>query len=235
MKKVSFLILLLVMILGAVLALARSRFYLIRAGGGAGELLWRSGEAYLFMIDRSFGYRLTFSELLTEPMNEYFYAPTIPENDSYALTTIRVTSSGVERHVQKAAVGISSFTPIGDVIYGVCPGGICKWNGNQFELITSEEQQTMGGSARLINDWNEFTDVNAWSKRSIRAVGPGETRIHDQFSTHISKDSTLLVTEGNPTSVELQRPDRPRETLWYYKQGLSVVSEAKYQGIFGQH
>lgn len=232
MKKVSFVILLLVLVLGAVLALAHSRFYLIRAGGGGGELLWRSGEAYLFMIDRPFGYRLTLSELLAEPINEYFYAPTIPENDSYALTTIRVTSSGVDRHVQKAAVGISSFTPIGDAIYAVCPGGTCKWNGAQFELITSEEEQKMGGSGRLINDWNEFRDANGWSKRSIRAVGPGETPIHGQYSTQISKDLTLSVTEGSPTSVVLQRRDGSTETLWRYKQGLSVVSRATYNRVF---
>lgn len=232
MKKVLFLSLLIVIVLGGALALAHSKFYLIRASGGGGELIWRSGEAYLFMIDRPFGYHLSVPELIAEPVNEYFYAPTIPEKDSYALTTIHVTSSGVERNVQKATVGISSFTPIGDTIYAACPGGTCKWNGAQFELITSEAEQKVGGSARLTDDWKGFTDINGWSKRSIRAVGPSETPIHGHYSTQISNDTTLLVTEGNPTSVVLQRRGGPTETLWRYKQGLSVVTKATYNRVF---
>lgn len=235
MKKSLFIIVPLVIVCGAALAFPHLRFYLIRASGGGGELLWKNGEVYLFMIDRPFGYHLLASELLAEPINEYFYAPAAPENDTYATTIIRVTSFGVDRHVQKSTVGINSFTPIGDAIYAFCPGGICKWSGAQFELITKEEEQKMGGGDRLINDWKEFTDASGWSKRPIRAVGPGETPIHGQYSVEFAKQHILLVTEGNPTSVDLQRPDKSRETLWFYKQGISVVSKAKYHGVFDSH
>lgn len=235
MKKLLFIIVPLVIVGGAALAFPHLRFYLIRAGGGGGELLWKNNEAYLFMIDRPFGYHLRASELLAEPIKEYFYAPAVPDNDTYALTIIRVTSSGVDRHIQKSTVGINSFTPIGDAIYALCPGGICKWSGTQFELLTKEEEIKMGGGDRLINDWKEFTDANGWSKRPIRAVGSGETPIHGQYSIEFAKQHILMVTEGNPTSVDLQRPDKSRETLWFYKQGLSVVSKSKYHGVFDSH
>jgi len=42
-----------------------------------------------------------------------------------------------------------------------------------------------------------------------------------------------LVTEANPALVYLQRPNQREETLWYYKRGLSVVSKAKYERVFG--
>ncbi|HYL83143.1 MAG TPA: hypothetical protein VE263_02830 [Candidatus Angelobacter sp.] len=232
MKKTLLLVLPLVIVFGAAIAFPRTRFYLIRADGGGGHLLWRHNEVYLFMVDRPFGYRLTGSQLLAEPINEYFYAPTIPENGAFGLTTIHITPSGVDHHVQRSTVGINSFTPIGDAIYAFCPGGICKWSGAQFEPITKEEEQEMGGPDALNNDWKEFTDPNGWSKRSIRAVGPGETPVYGQFSIDVSSGFKLSITEGNPTSVRLQRPNQAEETLWYYKHGLSVVSKAKYNHVF---
>lgn len=234
MRKKLFFILLVLVFFGLALAFPRMKFYLIRADGGGGELFWHNDEAYLFMFDRPFGYHLSGAELLAEPIKEYFYTPAVPENDGHGLITIHVTSSAVVRHVQKSTVGINSFTPLGNAIYAICPGGICRWSGAQFELITSQDEQNMGGRDRLINDWKEFTNVNGWSRRLIRAVGPGETPIHGQFSIEVNRQFVLLVTEGNPTLVLLQRPNKPRETLWHYKQGLSVVSKAKYESVFAK-
>jgi hypothetical protein len=233
MKKIM-LAIVVVIFIGAVIMFPRMKLYFIRADGGGGDLLWRNNEAYLFLYDAPIGYRLTGADWLAEPIRERFQAPAIPDTDVKLLAIFRVTPSGVERHIQKCKVSIGSFTVFGDTIYASCPGGICKWTGSQFELITNNEEQSIGGRDHLSNDWSEFTNVNGWSKRLIRSVGPGETPIHDQFSIDVGKDVRLLVTEGNPTSVDLQPLNQSSDRIWYYKRGTSMVSKAKYNSVFGQ-
>jgi hypothetical protein len=233
-RKVLLIALVLIAV-GAMVAFPRMKFHFIRSAGGGGELLWKNDEAYLFLYDRPFGYYLSGAQWLAEPVNEYFYAPAIPDDDANLLTILHVTPSEVERHMQKSKIGIDSFTPLGDAIYAGCPGGICKWTGSQFELITSEAEQKMGGRSHLSNDWNEFTDASGWSKRAMRATVPGQPPIHNQFSIAVSKQLKLWVTEGNPISVDLQRPNQSTERIWYHKQGTSLVSRAKYDHVFGPH
>ena len=232
MKKLL-LIIVVVVILGALVAFPRMRFHFIRSDGGGGYLLWNKDEAYSFLYDAPVGYRLSGADWLAEPINEYFSAPAIPDDDAHLLTIIHVTPSGVERHIQKSTIGIDSLTPLGEAIYASCPGGICKWTGTQFELIGSEAEQEMGGRSHLRNDWNEFTDANGWSKRRIRSTVPGQPSIHDQFSIEVNKQLKLLVIEGNPVSVDLQRPNQSSQSIWYHKQCTSIVSKAKYERVFG--
>jgi hypothetical protein len=231
-KKVL-LIAVVLIVLGAMVAFPRMKFHFIRSDGGGGEVLWKSDEAYLFLYDRPVGYHLSGGKWLAEPVNEYFNAPAIPDDDANFLAILHVTPSEVERHMQKSKIGIDSFTPLGDAIYASCPGGICKWTGTQFELITSQAEQKMGGSSHLSSDWNEFSDANGWSKRAIRATEPGQSPIHNQFSIDLNKQLKILVIEGNPASVDLQRPNQSTERVWYHKQGTSLVSRAKYDHVFG--
>ncbi|MGB7282433.1 MAG: hypothetical protein WBE13_09245 [Candidatus Acidiferrum sp.] len=230
MKKALFL--LSIVVISATLVFPRLKLHLIRKDGGGGVLLWRDDEVYLFMFDRLFGYYMSGADLLAEPINNYLHSPTIPRNDSHGLTIIHITPSTVERYVQKSTIGIDSISPVGDGIYATCPGGICKWSGVRFELISGEEEQKIRGRNQLLNDWREFTGIDGWSRRSIQAVGPAGIPVHRQYSIDVSEQLVLLVTEGNPSSVYLQRPNHPKELLWYYKQGLSLVGKAKFDSVF---
>jgi hypothetical protein len=234
MKKIILLAIAL-LILWAIIAFPHTNFYLIRASGGGGELLWRNNEAYLFLYDAPDGYRLTGASLLAEPIREYFFAPAIPDSRKIAVTILHVTPSGVEHYVQNSEVAIESFTPIAGAIYAHCPGGICEWTGAQFELIKADEEHQMVGETHLSSDWNEFSDAKGWSKRKVRSTGPTETRIHGQFSIQINEQLGIFVTEGNPCSVELRRPGHSSERIWYYKRGTSIVSKSTYEGVFGVH
>lgn len=231
MKK-AFVVIVLLVVFGAVLFLPRIRFHLIRKDGGGGVLLWKEDEAYLFMFDHLLGYYMSGAELLTAPINSYLHSVPIPSDDRRELTIIHITQSTIERHIQRSTIGIDSFTPIGGAIYATCPGGICKWNGVRFELVSSEEEQGIGGRSRLVNDWNDFTGADGWSKRSIHAVGPGGAPVRGQYSIDVSKQLVLLVTEGNPTFVHIQRASESKEQLWYYKRGLTVVGGARYNSTF---
>jgi hypothetical protein len=223
------------LVLGAVAALPLVKFYFIKADGGRGYILWKNDEAYLFMYDRPFGYYLSGAQWLVEPLAEYFHGSAAPIDDANILAIFHITASSVERHTQKSTIAIDSFTPLDDTIYSICPGGICKWTGAQFELISSEEEQKIDGRKQLVNNWTEFHDVNGWSRRTILPIGPGEAPVHGEFSIEVNKQISILVTQGNPTSVDLQRPGQPSERIWYYKRGTSMVSETKYKSVFGLH
>jgi hypothetical protein len=211
------------------------KFYLIKSDGGGGYLIWKNDEAYIFLYDGPVGYHLSCAAWLMEPINEFFHAPAPPENNAVFMTVLHVSPSGVERHLQGSPNG-TDITPIGDAIYSFCPGGVCKWEGNQFESISNEEELKMGGLKHLMmNDRSEFTNADGWSKRLIRSVGPEETPVHGQFSIEVGDQIKILVTEGNPSSVDLQRPGKSSERIWYYKRGTSMVSEAKYKSVFESH
>jgi hypothetical protein len=234
--KSKMLIVALLLVLGIVVALPLVKFHFIKSDGGGGYLLWKNDEAYLFLYDRPFGYRLSGVEWLMEPVKEFFYAPATPVDDASHLTIVRVTPSSVGRSMEESALNLNSFTPLGGTIYSTCPGGVCKWTGAQFELVSDEEERKMGGLKQLmLNDRTELTSTDGWSKRLIRAVGPEEAPVHGQFSIGVGNQIKIFVTEGNPTSVDLQRPGKPDERIWYYKRGTSLVSEAKYKSVFQSH
>jgi hypothetical protein len=207
--------------------------HFIRADGGGGSVLWNGDEAYLFVYDCSDGFVLSILEYLTEPIREYFYAPAIPADSKCVLTVVRVTSSGVERHFQEFEGGIDHFTPLGGRIYAHCPGGVCKWNGDKFELITEEEERNIGGYPPLSEE--EFSNVNGWSRRWIRGTFVGQTTPPFEFSIGLNKGSTLLVKGSNPVSVDLQRSNTGSERIWYHEQRTRWVSRATYARVFGRH
>jgi hypothetical protein len=81
----------------------------------------------------------------------------------------------------------------------------------------------------------EFTNPDSWSKRLIKAVGPEQSPVQGQFSIDVGNQIKIIVTEGNPTSVDIQRPGQANERIWYYKRETSLVSEAKFKSVFGAH
>jgi hypothetical protein len=224
-----------VLFVGVVIFFPNANFYLIREDSGGGELLWKNDEAYLFLYDAPDGFRLTGPELLAEPIREYLRAPALPANRKFSMIILHITHSGLNRYTQNSQIPISSFTPVGDTIYADCPGGVCKWTGNQFELITEDQDRQMGGMdgrRHLIDNRNAISDTAGWSKRQIRITGAEEKAIHDQFSVAIGPQVGIFVTEGNPASVELRRSGQSSERIWSYKLGTSIVSKAHYERIF---
>jgi hypothetical protein len=139
------------------------KLHFIKYTGGGGDVLWKDDEAYLFMYDRPFGYRLSILSYLLEPAKEYFYAPEPATDNKWNLSIIRITSAGAEHHDQESTVDIDDFTPVNGEIYAECPGGICRLTGSQFQLIADQEEQNMGGEGRLSK--GEFASANGWSKR----------------------------------------------------------------------
>ena len=102
-------------IIAAILLFAASfNLYYLRDDSG-GQLLWNADEAYLFMTVARRGVRLSYLEYRTV-LKEWLNAPAFPTNQRVFLSVIRVTPSGIERHVGKV-VGETAdipdfFTPL---------------------------------------------------------------------------------------------------------------------------
>jgi len=215
--------------LAAFALLAFAKLHVLRDEGGGGYILWKGDEAYLFMDDRPLGYRVSMLGYLLEPLREYFNAPVPSDDDKWHLAIIRITPAGVERHDQEPEIGIAGFTPIFGDIYAHCPGGICKWTGSRFQLISEQEEQRIGGEGALKG---EFTAVNGWSKRGVRGSSIGDYASHYEFSINLDEQIKLLVRGGNPVSVDVLRPDRAPERVWYHEQRTRRVSAAEYRQVF---
>lgn len=218
------------MLLGVTLLAVFVKLDFIRDEGGGGDVLWRKDEAYLFMYDRPIGYRLSILEYLLEPLKEHFYAPATSADDKWILTVLQVAPAGGERHVQESKVDISSFTPIDGEIYATCPGGVCKWTGTWFQLVSDGEQQKVGGEGGLINA--EFSSVNGWSKRLIKATSAGERPDNYELSIKLDDQRRIFIKGGNPISVDFLRANQPPERVWYHEQRTRRVSAAEYEHVF---
>ncbi len=172
------------------------KFHFIKYEGGGGYVLWKDDNAYLFMYDRPFGYRLSAMSYILEPVKEYFYAPALPAVDKWNLSIIRITPAGVERHDQESAVDIDDFTAIDGEIYADCPGGVCKLTNGRFQLISGQEEQKMGGEGRLSK--GEFAAVDGWSKRAINRARTGDDSGHYEFTINLGEGTKLVMRGGIP-------------------------------------
>jgi hypothetical protein len=164
-----------VIVLAAVVGVSLVKLRFIRDEGGGGWALWRNDEAYLFMYDRPIGYRISILNYLLEPIWEYFYAPALPEDDTWNLSVIRITPAGEERHDQQSVAPIDRFTVVNGGIYAHCPGGVCKWTGTRFQLLSDQEEQKMGGEGRLSKE--ESAGAGGWSSRGIREGSVGDPTV----------------------------------------------------------
>jgi hypothetical protein len=170
-------------------------------------------------------------------LGEYLYAPRFPDDHRNFLTVIRVTPSEVERRVvefgEEAGTFPSNLTPFGEQIYAECPGVIlCKWTGTDFKTATAEEQRDLDGIHRL--DAGTDGEMNGWSKRGVRPAP------HDQFAVEVGHQFTLSVKNGAVStreqpkiSIDLARPGKASETIWYHDGTAGNISEMDYENRFG--
>lgn len=225
---------LIVVALTAILLAVFVNLRFIRDEGGGGYVLWRGDEAYLFVYDNPIGYRMSLLRYLLEPIAEALYAPASAEEDKRNLTILQITPTGVERHDQVSAIDIRDFTPISGEIYARCPGGVCKWAGTQFQLVSAQEERTkMGGEDRLAS--GEFANVSGWSKRAIQGASVGDDPGHYEFSIDLGERTRLLVRGNNPVSIDLLRAGDASERVWYHRQRAQRVSAAEYEQVFHHH
>ena len=210
-----------------------------------GCILWDADEAYFIVQVVRTGYHVSYLGCPWFFAKEYFGAVESPLDSYAALVIIRVTSSGIERHVVKLADreegGAGSdpdrFTPIEGRIYANCPtlNGLCRWVGDHFEGVTQEERQRLGGSDRLTKaDFDN--DKNGWSRRQFGA-GPNDRRftieVGDKFRLTVM-NSGVPGTKNGSVSIDLLRPGQDSQRIADFdaRQAGGMVSKTTYQRAF---
>jgi hypothetical protein len=226
-------------ILAAMTATAVSRRVYFLDDGGGGDVLWNDNEAYLFINDIQRGYSWSYLWYPVELLKEYFYVVPLPDAQRVNLSVLKVTSTGTEHSMidegADTANSPSFYTPFGDQIYAWCLGAICKWTGTNFESVGKSEEQGIGGMSSLSS--KEFTHVNGWSKRGF---GPAPAaykftiKVNDHFEISVDNRLTEKSRTGG-VSVDLLRPGRPLEQIYYVEGDPRRVSRAEYEHVFGRH
>jgi hypothetical protein len=209
------------------------KLHFIKDEGGQGEILWKDNEAYLFMSDAPIGYRLSIFGYVWEPVKEYFHAPALSSDDKLTITILLITPAGVERHDQQATLGFWDITPVHDEIYSHCPGGMCKWTGTEFRLISDQEEQKIDKESPLSKE--DFSNIDGWSRRGVRSSWAGDHPQQYTFSVGIGDWAKLLVSGRNPVSIDLLKPGHASERVWYHEQRTRIVSAAEYNRMFRLH
>lgn len=202
----------------------------VKDESSSGLVLWNSDEAYFFLGTAALGYRFHVLDLGLELVRQYFYAPTPATDSSSTLTIIRITPAGLERYEPKSSLSLSRVTPLSNAIYADCGVGPCKWSGTEFQLISEAEDKEIGGKSQLTSD--DFSNVNGWSRRRFWGSPAGDRIPPYAFSFSTKNGTKLTVSGGNPVAIDLQRPSRPVENVWYHKQETRMVSLEKYERTF---
>jgi hypothetical protein len=212
------------------------RLYIMRDDGG-GQILWNENEAYLFLSMAHRGFKMNYAEYAWVSFKQYFGGMPFPNDQHVFITVIRITPSGIERHLVDTlsadpGAGPQRFTPLKGTIYANCDGILCKWTGEGFASATVVEQRDLGGIANL--SATDFRNVNGWSKVSV-----GKASVGHEVSIEMNNHSTLVVRNRSTdrdaypsASIDLLRKGQPDEQVWHIDGHPHRVSRAKYDETF---
>lgn len=223
-----------ILCIAAIVVSASFNIYFV-IGGGHGDVLWNSDEAYLFSENIQRGYHFTYLEYPFELLGEYFYRVPHTDVEQVHCVVLKVTSSGIDRYVidvgANTALCPDSYTPIGKEIYAWCPGAVCKWTGTDFKPVTDAEAQSIGGPEGLSR--RDFASVHGWSKHSLGPLGSKFTvRVDDKFELLEDHGSSDKYRNGS-VSVGLMRPGRSIERILYLDDKPREVSKQEYESAIG--
>ena len=219
---------------GLVLILSASlNAYFIRIDGG-GDVLWNDKEAYLFIASNNLGHHVKWIGYPLLIVGEILGRIDPPDDSSGSMYVIRVTSSGVERHVfeltdRRPGSGPGWYTPIDGRIWANYPtiGGLCWWAGDHFEPATQEELQGLDGINHLTN--NVFKNKNGWSEDSV--TGRNYTiKVGDQFE---------LLVDGSEKygaiSIDMRKQGREPTPVFNLDIRVGLATRSEYRRTFRDH
>lgn len=228
-----------VLLIVVIVSAATIKTYYIRNDSGQ-ELLWSTGEAYLFINVHRRGIRVSYLEYPWLIFKEWlggFAAVRPPDDELSFVVVIHVTPSAVERHVvivpdtaPGAAPGF--YTPLEGHIYANYPGlgGLCRWADDHFERATEEERNRLGGINHLT--LVDFDNDGGWSRRG---VGGG---VGYEFTAEVAGNFSLVVKnqakdprEYPKISFDLLRSTQSPERIWYLDETPRGVSRSAYHQL----
>lgn len=213
------------------------RVYFIRKDTGV-ELLWNRDEAYLFISVVPRGFHVRYVGYPFVWFSQFLYAVPSTDDARISVTVIRVTQSSVESHVVAVVDNgpgsiPDSNTPIEGHIYANYPGlgGRSRWFDDRFVAANEAERQRLGDIDHLTT--YDIDNVNGWSKRNISLGMGGQSTVvvGSKFSLLVKNEATS-EREYPRMSINLLRPGRAPERLWYLDGSPHRVSRSVYERTF---
>lgn len=227
---------LLLIVLTAVMIAASLHTYYIRTQAG-GDLFWNADEAYVFLDIGARGYRFSYLQEFYWRVREAFGDVRLRDREHHSVVVLRVTPETVQRYVVDD-MHPGSFDFFDGSIYAGDldkEGGLLKWTGTHFEQPSPEEQRKLKGGAALANP-PSFRNVNGWSKQ--QGLGLKEFDYQAEFPIELGGKPITLVAKSvnvaSELSIDLLRPGRPPERIWYLDQRPRRVSKAEYERQFAR-
>jgi hypothetical protein len=223
----------------AIVALAICNVYLIREHNN-GTVLWSANEAYLFIGYGREGVRVKCLLYPWSILKENLGVIADPDDQRASLCVIRVTPSGVERHVlsvedHRPGAGPGLYTPLEGQIYVNYPalGGLCRWAGDHFEKATPEERQRLGGIYRLTTGDMDNRETG-WSRRAF-GTGPGDAKltidVGHKFGISVRTSAAGENTNGTAL-IDLLRDGKAPERIWDFYARRGRISRTEYWHAF---
>ena len=227
---------LLLVFVGAALALVFGKSYSIRDDGG-GEVLWNSKEAYLFMVVRHRGFQITYLEYPWVVVKELLYGVRGPDNQRTSVTVVHITQSGLERHVVQAHDEEQANTPdlykvIEDHVYANYHGHAYKWTSDRFEKATEEEQRRYEETKPIVVGEVE-EDPGGWSDRGF-GIGVSNYKFGvdaGEFTLQVTNEVTRVGGHGI-LSVQLARPGQRLEEILHLDGHPRRVNKGEFERAF---
>jgi hypothetical protein len=224
-----------ILLVAAMLA-AKADGFVIFAGAD-GTALWSANEAYVFVLTRHIGHRVSYLRFPWFLVKNYLGGIEDPDDDSRSLSVIRVTPSVVERHT--VAIGNrepgsepKSYAPRKGRIYVNYPalGGLCFWAADHFEAAAQEERRGFYGQGLTEKDFD-----TGWSERTF-GVAPGSAsstfsvRVGESLELSVNSHTTLMG--AGTISIKVLRPGKNPEVEWDHVTHWGIVGRTEYQSIF---
>lgn len=215
-------------VLGLLVVLASFHTYIVIAGC-SGDLLWNSDEAYLFAGCARLGYRISYLEYPIEVVRERLRVVRQADDKRSSTIVIRITPSVV--HTYNAdGLSFEFYTPLGGTVFANHEGALWKWSGANFDEASSQEQERFEGTKQLTG--LDIDNLGGWSKRSEILSRTEEVKV----PLELDGKSLVLVVKpgfrGKDISIDLLRPGRGAERIWYLDQQPRRVSKSEYEREF---
>jgi len=218
-------LLVLIVILGAIF-----HVYYIR-DAGTGTLYWNGNTAYLFLNLGSVGYRVTYLLFIGESILAIFQWVPQPSDKRFLSVVFTITSDNFRRSV------------IDDVHLGECDiangnvytrnldtGKVWKWNGEQFELATAEDERAL--SERPDSRGPDYDGFAGWHKRCCFLYRG--SKYNQVLSLNDAKLSIVSKRKDDVHSIDLERLDGATETILQVDGNSRNVSKSEYQRVFAK-
>jgi hypothetical protein len=213
------------LLVALIIASSLATIHAVQETSGRAQLLWRGGDAYLFVSTQRWGWRESYVRFLFGIFMSVAQYGDAPQDVTRPAEMFKITAEGVERVVLN---DIDMVWPRYTVFEGqIYDGRASRLVGMRFQPTTPDEQRRYS-EARVTK--NEYSNVAGWSNRYLLKDTPPEGT---KVSVDLAGQSVVftIVSTAQARSISVQRAGRPAERLWSIDERVRFVGETEYKAF----